>query len=246
MEPPGWVWCDPCLRHDVPCIAASRSKKKRCVRCRDKRIKCHEDDLDEPKVKTKKGKGKVKATALDQEGESSAMAAPQVERTPSAEKRREASATSPRKGEKRKRVKKSQPDAATPEEVERALGAGPSTGMTAGRLQLVSDSLTDVVAQGFADLVEAMHKNAWEIRKAIEANTRAINSSSFATRRVAEKVDGVISVFAESTNAFESRWARKDGQRRSLIDKVVGTEENGDDDEDGGASGEADVEGEDA
>ena len=96
MEPPGWVWCDPCLRHDVPCIAASRLKKKRCVQCRDKRIKCREDDLDEPK----KGKGKAKVTALDQEGESSAMAAPQVERTPSAEKRREASATSPRKGKK--------------------------------------------------------------------------------------------------------------------------------------------------
>ena len=216
------------------------------MRCRDKRIKCREDDLDEPKAKMKKGKGKGKATALDQEGESLVMAAPQVKRMPSVEKQREASATSPRKGEKRKRVKKTQPDAATPEEVERALGAGPSTGVMVGRLQLVSDSLTDVVAQGFADLVEAMHKNTWEIREAIEANTRAIDSSLFATGCVAEKVDGVIDTFAESTNAFESRWAREDGQRQSLVDKVVGMEENSDDNEDGGASGDADAEGEDA
>ena len=54
--------------------------------CHDKWIKCHKDNPDEPKVKMKKGKAKAKATALDQEGESSAMAAPQVERTPSAEK----------------------------------------------------------------------------------------------------------------------------------------------------------------
>ena len=100
MEPVGWVWCDPCLQHDMPCIAASRSKKKRCVRCHDKQIKCREDNLDEPKAKTKKGKGKAKVTTLDQEGESSVMAAPQVERTLSAEKRREESATSPRKGKK--------------------------------------------------------------------------------------------------------------------------------------------------
>ena len=242
VEPVGWVWCNPCLQHYVPCIAASCLKKKRCVRCHDKWIKCRKDNLDEPK----KGKGKAKATTLDQEGESSVMAAPQVEWTLSAEKRREESATSPRKGEKRKWVKRAQPNAATPEEVERALGAGPSTGVTAGRLRLVSDLLTDIVAQGFADLVEAMHKNAWEIHEAIEANTRAIDSSSFATGHVAEKVDGVIDAFAESTNAFESRWAREDGRRRSLVDKVVGMEENGDDEEDGGVSGEADAEGEDA
>ena len=154
--------------------------------------------------------------------------------------------TSPRKGEKQKWVKRAQPDAATPEEVERALGAGPSTGMTVGQLWLMSDSLTDIVAQGFADLVEVMHKNAWEIREAIKANTRAIDSSSFATGHVAKKVDGVIDAFAESTNAFKSRWAREDGQRRSLIDKVVGMEKNNNDNEDGGVSGEADTEGEDA
>ena len=219
------------------------------MRCRDKRIKCREDDPDEPKTKVKrarKGKGKAKATASDQEDECSVIDAPQVERTPSAEKRREDSVTSPRKGEKRKRVKRAQPEATTPEEVERALGAGPSTGMAAGRLRLVSNSLTNVVAQGFADLVEAMHKNAWEIREVIEANTRAIDSSSFAMGRVAEKVDGVIGAFAESTNAFELRWAREDGRRRSLVDKVVGTGEDDDDDEDGDASGEADAEGEDA
>ena len=236
MEPLGWVWCDPCLWHDVPCIVVSHLKKKHCMRCRDKRIKCRKDDPDELKAKMKKAKGKVKvkATALDQEGESSVMAAPQVEQTPSAEKRCKESATSPRKGEKRKRVKRAQPDAATLEEVERALGAGPSIGMMAGRLRLVSDSLTDVVAQGFADLVKALHKNAWEIHEVIKANTRAINSSSFATGRIAEKVDRVINAFAESTNAFESRWAHEDGQRRSLVDKVVGMEGNDNDDEDGG------------
>ena len=72
------MWCDPCLQHDVPCIAVSRSKKKCCMQCRDKWIKCREDDPDEPKTKAKKGKGKAKATALDQEGKSSVMAAPQV------------------------------------------------------------------------------------------------------------------------------------------------------------------------
>ena len=108
----------------------------------------------------------------------------------------------------------------------------------------MSDLLTNVVAQGFADLVEAMHKNVWEIREAIEANTCAIDSSSFATGRVAEKVDGVIGAFTESTDAFESRWACEDGRRCSLIDKVVGTEED-DDDEGGGMSGKANAEGED-
>ena len=174
------------------------------------------------------------------ESEDSTSALP-MDRSAVNEKRREEGGGSPRKGKKRKWMRKVLAKAASAEEVEMAL-----VGRAAGSShQRKADASIQVFEKQIGDLLEAVRTSSAEIRDAINANTLAVRERNSGVEELQATVSGVADAIAwQSSMMQELRDVSTKG--KEVADAPEGSEgkgsEEGDDEDEGGAPiGDADA-----
>ena len=166
-----------------------------------------------------------------------------TDRSAANEKRREEGGDSPRKGEKRKRMRRVLAEAASAEEVEMALvGRAASSSR-----QRKADASIQVFEKRIGDLLEAVRTSSAEIRDAINANTLAVRERDSGVEELQATVSGVANAIARQSSMMqELRDASKKGKGKEVADALEesegkGGEEGDDEDEDGAPIGDADA-----
>ena len=174
--------------------------------------------------------------------EDSTLALP-TDRSAVNEKRCEEGGDSPRKGEKRKQMRRVLAEAASAEEVEMAL-----VGRAAGSSrQRKADASIQVFKKRIGDLLEAVRTSSAEIRDAINANTLAVREQNSGVEELQATVSGVANAIAWQLSMMqELRDASKKGKGKEVADapeelEGKGGEEGDDEDEDGAPIGDADA-----
>ena len=176
------------------------------------------------------------------ESEDSTSALP-TDRSAANEKRCEGGGDSPRKGEKRKWMRRVLAEAASVKEVEMAL-----VGRAAGSShQRKADASIQVFEKRIGDLLEAVRMSLAEIRDAINANTLAVRERNSGVEELQATVSGVANAIARQSSMMqELRDASKKGKGKEVADALEesegkGSEEGDDEDEDGVPIGDADA-----
>ena len=159
------------------------------------------------------------------------------------EKRREEGGDSPRKGGKRKRVRRVLAEAVSAEEVEMAL-VGRAVGSSRQRK---ADALVQVFEKRIGDLLEAIRTSSAEIRDTINANTLTVRERNSGVEELQATVSRVANAIARQSSMMqELRDASKKGKGKEVADALEesegkGGEEGDDEDEDGVPIGDADA-----
>ena len=158
-----------------------------------------------------------------------------TDRSVANEKRREEGGDSPRKGEKRKQVRRVLAEVASAEEVEMAL-----VGRAAGSSrQRKADTSIQIFEKQIGDLLEAVRTSSAEIQDAINANTLVVHERNSGVEELQAMVSGVADAIARQLSMMqELRNVLKKGKGKEVADALEesegkGGEEGDDEDKDG-------------
>ena len=172
------------------------------------------------------------------ESEDSTSALP-TDRSAANERRREEGGDSPRKGEKRKRMRRVLAEAASAEEVKMALvGRAASSSC-----QRKADASIQVFEKQIGDLLEAVRTSSAEIRDAINANTLAVRERNSGVEELQAMVSGVADAIARQSSMMqELHDASKKGKGKEVADAPGESEGKGSKEGDDGVPiGDADA-----